>query len=73
MLLGTGTGDTQLFILPHAARKDTITCTGKWTYNDDTRQLLVQAEKGAEIKISYHWVAESQKVHAVAAGWAELG
>lgn len=73
VLLGTGTGDTQLFVLPHAARKDTITCTGKWTYNDDTRQLLVQAEKGAEIKISYHWVAESQKVHAVAAGWAELG
>lgn len=73
VLLGTGTGDTQLFVLPHAARKDTINCTGTWTYNDDTRQLLVQANKGTEVRISYHWVAESQKVHAVAAGWAEIG
>ena len=69
--MGTGTGDTQVFLLPHYARKDTIACTGKWTYNDITRVLKVVAEKGTEIKCSYHWVAESHEVHDITAGWAE--
>lgn len=69
--LGTGTGDTQVFKLPHFARKDTIVCNGTWSYNDDTRVLTVIADKGTDIKISYHWVAESHEVYGVTAGWAE--
>ena len=70
-VLGTATGDTQVFKLPHAARKDTIICNGTWTYNDDTHVLTVIADKGTEIKLSYHWVAESHEVYGVTAGWAE--
>lgn len=70
-VLGTGTGDTQVFVLPHYARKDTISCTGAWNYNDDTRVLTVIADKGADIKVSYHWVAESHEIYGLTAGWAE--
>ena len=70
-VLGTGTGDMQVFVLPHYARKDTITCTGQWNYNDNTRVLTVIADKGADIKASYHWTAESHEIYGLTAGWAE--
>ena len=69
-LLGIANGDTQIFLLPHFARADTITCSGVWNYNEATRILTVQHTRGQEIRISYHWTAESHEVKAVAAGWA---
>ncbi|MBQ7515308.1 MAG: hypothetical protein IJS96_03410 [Schwartzia sp.] len=72
--LGTATGETQVFLLPHFARKDTISLPENvgWDYNDETRVLKVIASKGTNLTLSYHWVAESQVIHSLAAGWAKV-
>lgn len=70
-VLGTASGDLQVFQLPHYARQDSITCSGVWTYDDETRILKVQHTQGQQIRISYHWTAESPEVHAIAAGWTK--
>lgn len=70
-VLGTATGETQIFVLPHYARADTINCSGLWSYDEDTRILRVQHRQGDQIIISYHWTAESPVVYSVAAGWAK--
>ena len=70
-VLGTATGDTQIFQLPHYARTDTINCSGLWSYDENTRILRVQHRQGDQIIISYHWTAESPVVYSVAAGWAK--
>lgn len=72
-ILGTGTGSRQIFKLPHIAKKETIVCVGSWSYNYDSRLLTVVADKDAEIKISYDWIAETPEVQSIAAGWADKG
>ena len=69
--LAVATGDVQVFQLDHYARKDTIQCTGAWTYDEASRILKVQHTKGENIVISYHYVSESHEVYAAAAGWAK--
>lgn len=71
VVLGTATGKRQLFVLPHFAKKETITCTGSWSYDDDNRILTVVADKDTEIKISYTWIAEAHEIYGLTAGWAE--
>ena len=71
-VLGVATGEAQVFQLPHYARRDSIVCSGAWTYNDVTRVLKVQHTAGENIVISYRWSAESPEVTAVEFGFAEL-
>lgn len=70
-VIGVGTGKRQIIQLPHYARKETISCNGKWSYDYDSKRLTVIAPKGDNIVISYDWIAESPQVYGVMAGWAD--
>ena len=69
--IGTGTGRRQMIRLPHIARKETIVCNGKWSYDYDNQRLTIIAPENEPIVISYDWIAESPKVYSIAAGWAD--
>ena len=70
-VIGVGTGKRQIIQLPHYARKETIQCNGKWSYDYDSKRLTVIAPEGDNIIISYDWIAESPQVYGVMAGWAD--
>ena len=70
-VIGIGTGKRQIIQLPHFARKETISCNGKWSYDYDSKRLTVIAPEGDNIVISYDWIAESPVVYGVMAGWAD--
>lgn len=70
-VIGIGTGKRQIIQLPHYARKETISCNGKWSYDYDSKRLTVIAPEGDNIVISYDWIAESPQVYGVMAGWAD--
>lgn len=69
--IGIGTGRRQMIHLPHIARKETIVCNGKWSYDYDNQRLTIIAPENEPIVISYDWIAESPKVYSIAAGWAD--
>ena len=70
-IIGVGTGKRQIIKLPHIARKETIVCNGKWSYDYDSQRLTIIAPEGDDIVISYDWIAESPQIQAIAAGWAD--
>ena len=70
-VIGVGTGKRQIIQLPHYARKETISCNGKWSYDYDSKRLTVIAPADTDIVISYDWIAESPVVYGVMAGWAD--
>ena len=70
-VIGVGTGKRQIIQLPHFARKETIQCNGKWSYDYDSKRLTVIAPADTDIVISYDWIAESPQVYGVMAGWAD--
>ena len=70
-VIGIGTGKRQIIQLPHYARKETIQCNGKWSYDYDSKRLTVIAPADTDIVISYGWIAESPVVYGVMAGWAD--
>lgn len=69
--LGTATGQKQLFVLPHFAKKETISCTGAFSYDDASRILTVVAAKDTAIKISYSWSAETHELNGLVSAWNE--
>jgi len=70
-VIGTATGQRQLFVLPHYAKKETIICSGSWSYDDNSRILTVVAAKDSQIVASYDWLAETHEIYGLTAGWAE--
>lgn len=70
-VLGTATGQRQLFVLPHYAKKETIRSNAQFSYDDKSRVLTVVGDKDSEIKVSYDWIAETHEVRGLVAGWAE--
>ena len=70
-VIGVGTGKRQIIQLPHFARKETISCNGKWSYDYDSKRLTVIAPADTDIVISYDWIAENPVVYGVMAGWAD--
>ena len=70
-IISIGTGKRQFIQLPHFARKETIRCNGKWSYDYDSKRLTVIAPANTNIVISYDWIAESPVVYGVMAGWAD--
>lgn len=69
--IGTGTGKRQIIQLPHYAKKETIKCTGSWSYDYDNRLLTVIAAEDEDIVLSYDYMAESPQIYSVMAGWAD--
>lgn len=69
--IGTGTGKRQIIQLEHYAKKETIVCTGSWSYDYDSRLLTVIASEGESINISYDYMAESPQLYSVMAGWTD--
>jgi hypothetical protein len=68
--LGKASGNRQVMVLPHMAKKETIVCNGSWSYDEDTKVLTVVATKDTDLVISYDWVGESQEVYGYTAGWS---
>lgn len=68
-VLGKGTGVTQMFVLDHPAKKETIQCNGNWSYDDASKIITVIATKDTDIIISYEWIAEQQEVYGFNCGW----
>lgn len=69
-LLGTATGVTQQFVLSHAAKADTLTVNGEYTYDEESHVLTVIAPRNTELKASYDWVGESHTIYSWSAAWA---
>ena len=67
-ILGIGTGKQQAFKLAHNARPETleIVGSGEWTYKEKTQTLLVTANVGNEISVSYNWIAKPACLTALA-------
>jgi hypothetical protein len=58
--LGTGTGKAVSYKLAHHARVGKIQVSpanAKWQYKENTDYLTVTAAEGAEVKVTYEWVA----------------
>ena len=68
-VLGTATGFTQLFVLDHAAKAETINVNASFSYDEDTQILTCVAPEGTELKISYDWLGESHTIYNWAAAW----
>ncbi|WP_295157103.1 hypothetical protein [Selenomonas sp. AE3005] len=69
-VLGVGTGSHQVFALPHKAKKETVVCSAPASYDEESQLITVVAEQGAEITVSYDWIAETQRVYGYTVGWA---
>lgn len=67
--LGTADGTTMKFVLPHRAKKESISCTGNWDYDEDTQVLTVTGLADEEITIAYDWVGLIPKIENIAVGW----
>jgi hypothetical protein len=69
--LGIATGQRQLFVLPHYAKKETININGSFSYDDNSRILTVVAPKDTELRINYDWTAETHELSGLVAAWNE--
>ena len=78
--LGTANGKTQVFVLPHAAKVDTISVESivgvtlvpnSWSYDPASKILSVSSTDLATMTISYDWVSETPVMHALVAAWSD--
>lgn len=74
--LGAATGNTQMIVLEHAAKQDTIIVTTSagavsWSYDEASRILTVAGQKDALLSISYDWTAETPVCYGFVAAWTE--
>lgn len=67
--LGFATGQAQTIILPHFARKDTITSNVAFTYNDLTREFSFVGDRDMPVNVSYEWTGETQSIYSIAPFW----
>lgn len=74
--MGVATGKTQMMVLEHAAKPDTIVITASsgtvsWAYDENSRILTVAGEKDATLSITYDWTAETPICYGFVAAWTE--
>ena len=75
--LGVGTGRSQLFVLDHYAKEDTITVkqgtqpinSSNWSYDPVSRIITVIALKDSTVSATYQWTAETPKILGYVAAW----
>ena len=75
--LGVGTGRTQLFVLGHWAKEDTITlkqgtqpiANTNWSYDPVSRIVTVIALKDTIVSATYQWTAETPKILGYVVAW----
>lgn len=70
--LGTATGLPQTFKLDHRALKESMTCTGSWSYDEDNQILKVIQPAGETITVNYDFIGKSPVIFGYAVGWAAL-
>ena len=69
--LGSATGYMQQFVLPHAAKQDTIDLPDcQWSYDPDSQILTIVAQRGIDLVISYDYIGEQQVIYSWSAGWS---
>ena len=72
IVLGTGTGNKQLFVLKHYAKSESLVVNANsFSYDENNKILSVVAPKGTTITASYDWIAESPEIYSMYCGWAE--
>lgn len=67
--LAESTGKTLTFVLPHRAKKESLTCSGNWNYDEETQILTVTAAPNESLYLSYDWVGTFPKIENVTVGW----
>lgn len=68
-LLGVATGYMQQFVLPHAAKQESIELDTDWSYEPENKILTLVAPKNTEIYISYDYQGENITVDSFSAAW----
>ena len=68
-VLGIATGYMQQFVLPHAAKEETIELDCDWSYEPSSRILTLVAPKNVELVISYDYIGENITVDSFSAAW----
>ena len=70
---GLATGLTQVFVLPHKAKLETIKIpNAEFSYDEDSQMLKVVAPRGTNLVLSYDWIGESQEIDAFVTGLSVL-
>jgi len=75
--LGTGTGRTQVFVLKHYAKEETIILkqgtqpidNKNWSYDPTNKIVTVIALKDTAVTATYQWTAETPKILGYVAAW----
>lgn len=67
--LGFATGQKQTVVLPHYARKDTITSNVAFNYNDLTKEFSFVGDRDMPVWVSYEWTGETQEIQSIAPFW----
>ena len=67
--LGFATGRLQTFVLPHRAKKESISVNGSWIYDEETQLLRLTSAVNDTLKISYDWTGILPKIYNVTVGW----
>lgn len=75
--LGVGTGRSQLFVLGHWAKEDTIVVkqgtqpidSSNWSYDPVSRIITAIALKDTTVSATYQWTAETPKILGYVAAW----
>lgn len=66
--LGNATGRLQTFVLPHRAKKESVSINGSWTYDEDAQILKLMSSVNDTLKISYDWAGIIPKVNSFVVG-----
>ncbi|MBR4641562.1 MAG: hypothetical protein IKO74_02430 [Selenomonadaceae bacterium] len=68
--LGVATGGTQLFVLKHAAKSETLSVNASFSYDESSQILTCVAPEGTELTASYDWLGEGHTIYSWAAAWS---
>ena len=67
--LGTGTGETQTFVLRHTPKPETLIADGAWRLVEGSNILQVTGNIGSALDATYDWQGELPKIYSYVAGW----
>ena len=68
--LGTASGNTQYFVLPHKMNSLTLPRNVSWNYDDSAQILTLVAPAGTALTYSGSWHGEEHQLYSFAAGFA---
>ena len=68
--IGTGTGELQIFAIPHKAKLETLSASGAWKYDEEGQILKTVANIDMEMTAGYSWQGNLSTVYSYIAGFS---